>query len=299
MNVTKLTINKIIPDENQPRKHFDESKMGTLRSSIKRYGIKQPLTVEIQKGGTYLLLDGERRFRAAKELGMKEVPVVIEAEQSEIQRLIEQFHLQEQHEGWSPTEKAVAVTKLSESMNTTIEDISKMLGIPSRTLSTYISFGRIIDKASFQRSNVSIAAAQKVYGVISTARKLSEKEGLEFDRNTAKKLEQAIYLRIRNGEAQSGMSQHFFTRIKDSFVQNPKSIKDFIENDELSAEKLFSKTKAKGAYYLRHIRTNSGYLRKSMKGFGEESSIVLPKKNLTDLKLTYKELGEFIRRFEE
>lgn len=295
MNIVKLSISKIIPDKDQPRQYFDEAKLGTLRDSIKRYGIKQPLTVEIRKDGKYLLVDGERRFKAASQLGLKEVPVVIEAEQNGVQRLIEQFHLQEQHEGWTPTEKALAVTKLAQSMNSTVSEIGNLLGIPRSTISDYIAFGNIIDRTNFQKTNVPLSYAGRINNIVGVARKVSEKAKLEFDRNTGKKIEQGIYFRIRNGEATRGAASRFFTHIKDSFVQSPKSIIEFIENDELTVDKMFSKTNARGAYYLRNMKLNAGYLRNSMKGFLEENSVKISKEAISELRLTLAALSEFIK----
>lgn len=299
MNVTKISVSKIVPYDKQPRKYFDEAKMGTLRNSIKKYGIKEPLTVEIQKDGTFLLVNGERRFRAAKDLGMKEVPVVIEAESNSVQRLILMFHLQEQHEGWTPIEKAIAVSELAGEMKSTIQDISKLLGIPSSTVSDYIAFGNIVDKANFQRTNVPLSYAVRINHIVQTARKVSEQAKIDFDRNVAKKIEQSIFARVRNGEITTGSPSRFFTRIKDSFVQSPKAIADFIADEEFTVDKMFSKTKAQGAYYMRNMRLNSGYLRKSMKGFAEENSIKISSALITDLKLTLRELGDFIKRYEE
>lgn len=75
--VTQLKLTVIVPDENQPRKDFDEEKLKVLSESVAEHGVIQPLIVSDEKNGFYKIIAGERRWRAAKLAGLKEVPVVI------------------------------------------------------------------------------------------------------------------------------------------------------------------------------------------------------------------------------
>ena len=74
--IEQIEVSKIVPNPNQPRKHFSEDSIIKLADSIRQYGIIQPLTVRII-GESYELVAGERRLRAAKELGITTVPCVI------------------------------------------------------------------------------------------------------------------------------------------------------------------------------------------------------------------------------
>ena len=71
-----LNISEIEPNVSQPRKMFDEEQLGELAESIRRYGVLQPLLVQ-KKGDRYELIAGERRWRAAKLAGFREVPVIV------------------------------------------------------------------------------------------------------------------------------------------------------------------------------------------------------------------------------
>ena len=71
-----MKLSLIEPNEEQPRKDFNEELIGELADSIKKYGVLQPLLVQ-KKGEHYEIIAGERRWRAAKVAGLKEVPVVI------------------------------------------------------------------------------------------------------------------------------------------------------------------------------------------------------------------------------
>ena len=72
----RLNINDIKPNENQPRKTFDPEKIEDLANSIREHGVIQPLVVRKVKTG-YEIVAGERRWRAAREAGLKEVPCVV------------------------------------------------------------------------------------------------------------------------------------------------------------------------------------------------------------------------------
>ena len=73
---TLLPIAKIEPNRNQPRRHFDEDALNELADSIRIHGIVQPLIVH-EKGDFYEIIAGERRYRAARIAGLKEVPVLV------------------------------------------------------------------------------------------------------------------------------------------------------------------------------------------------------------------------------
>ena len=75
--VDTIDINKIEPNNNQPRKNFNEDKIHELAESIKQHGLIEPLIVQKGKKGFYTIIAGERRWRAAKKAGLKEVPVVV------------------------------------------------------------------------------------------------------------------------------------------------------------------------------------------------------------------------------
>ena len=85
-----VPISKVEPDRNQPRKNFNEDALLELSESIKQYGIFQPLLVQ-EKDDYFQIIAGERRWRAAKMAGVKEIPVIVrtltEREIAEIQLL--------------------------------------------------------------------------------------------------------------------------------------------------------------------------------------------------------------------
>lgn len=128
-----VNINKVEPNREQPRKNFDEDALVELSESIKQFGVLQPLLVQDRKD-YYEIVAGERRWRAAKIAGLKEVPVIIkdltEQEKAEIS-LIENI----QREDLNPIEEAVAYKKLLTEFNLKQDELAERVS-KSRTAIT-------------------------------------------------------------------------------------------------------------------------------------------------------------------
>lgn len=124
--VTSVPIQKIDIYENQPRKFFDEEKLDELAASIKKHGVIQPLILKKQ-GSRYQIIAGERRYRAARLAGLKEVPAIfMDADEKETLEIsiIENI----QREDLNPIEEAEAVDMLMKSYGLTQEEVGERLG---------------------------------------------------------------------------------------------------------------------------------------------------------------------------
>lgn len=128
-----VNINKVEPNREQPRKKFDEDALLELAESIKQFGVLQPLLVQ-QKDDYYEIIAGERRWRAAKLAGVKEVPVIVkEYTDQEILEigLIENI----QRENLNPIEEAIAFKRLLEEFNLKQDEVAERVS-KSRTAVT-------------------------------------------------------------------------------------------------------------------------------------------------------------------
>ena len=126
-NSILISINKIKSDEEQPRKLFDSEKIAELAESIKTHGIIQPLILRKYMEDQYIIVAGERRWRAAKMAGVKEIPaVVMELSDRDILEisLIENI----QRQDLNPIEEALAYRKLLNDFKITQEELSKRIG---------------------------------------------------------------------------------------------------------------------------------------------------------------------------
>jgi ParB family chromosome partitioning protein len=125
-------IEEVIPNRSQPRKHFDELKLQELAESIKEKGILEPLIVRRVDQG-YELIIGERRWRAAQKVGLKEVPVLVkEIEGREVLELSLIENLQ--REDLNPIEEAEAFKHLTEEYNISQGELSTRIGKDRTTI---------------------------------------------------------------------------------------------------------------------------------------------------------------------
>ena len=139
-NIFWIEIEKIKPNLLQPRKSFSDKSLSELARSIEKYGILQPLIVRrIEKesskglGADYQIIAGERRYLAAKMIGLKELPVIIQDIKKEDElpiSLVENI----QREDLNPIEKAEAFKKLNKDFGLTQEEISKIIGISRESI---------------------------------------------------------------------------------------------------------------------------------------------------------------------
>lgn len=124
--ITKIKLTEIEPNRNQPRKKFDEESLEELANSIKEYGLIQPIVVA-KKEDYYEIVAGERRWRASKKAGMKEVPVIIREDDERRNKeiaLIENI----QREDLNPIEKAMGIRSLMDEYGLTQQKVADILG---------------------------------------------------------------------------------------------------------------------------------------------------------------------------
>jgi ParB family chromosome partitioning protein len=124
--VNRVSLDQIVPSPLQPRKEFQADQLAELMDSIREHGIIQPLIVR-RVNGRLELIAGERRFRASRELGLKELPVIVrEASDKDVleMALIENL----QREGLNPIEEAQAYSRLAKDFNMRQEDIAQRVG---------------------------------------------------------------------------------------------------------------------------------------------------------------------------
>lgn len=130
---TLVNITKIEPNRTQPRKNFDEDALQELSDSIKQFGIIQPLVVQDRKDH-YEIIAGERRWRAAKKAGLKEVPVIIKNYTD--QEIVEISIIENiQREDLNPIEEALAYKRLLEEFNLKQDQVAERVS-KSRTAVT-------------------------------------------------------------------------------------------------------------------------------------------------------------------
>lgn len=140
----KIKLSLIEPNREQPRKKFDEEALQELSDSIKQYGIIQPLVVK-KNADYYEIIAGERRWRAAKMAGLKEVPVIIKeyTEQEIVEiSLIENI----QRENLNPIEEAIAYKRLLDEFHLKQEEVAKRVAKSRTTVTNFLRLLKLDEK---------------------------------------------------------------------------------------------------------------------------------------------------------
>ena len=126
-DIEQLPVDKLVPNPGQPRKNFDETELKELADSIKTYGIIQPIIAANAGDGTYIIIAGERRTRAAKLAGLDTVPVIIRdyTDQKRLEvSLIENI----QRTDLNPIEEAAAYKNLMDFSNLSQDELAMRMG---------------------------------------------------------------------------------------------------------------------------------------------------------------------------
>jgi len=191
-DVEKIDINKIYTNPNQPRKTFDKESLNELAESIKIHGLIQPIIVNEMPDG-YMIIAGERRFRASKICGLKEVDAVVKnytnKQVAEI-AIIENL----QREDLNPVEVAKGIKQLMEEYGLTQEKVSERLGKSRsaianslRILTLYPEVLELVEKGKVSFGHAKVLAAITDYATqIILAKKIAK------DKLTVRDLEQEV-----------------------------------------------------------------------------------------------------------
>ena len=138
----RIPVGDIEPNPKQPRKDFDEQSLNELAHSIKLHDIVQPLTVSQTPNGKFRLIAGERRWRAAKLAGLKDVPAYIR--KANDQQLLELALLENlQREDLNAMEVALSYKRMMEELSHTQEEVAERMGKERSTVANYIRLLRL------------------------------------------------------------------------------------------------------------------------------------------------------------
>ena len=132
----KLKITEVEPNRDQPRKNFDQEALEELAQSIGEYGLIQPIVVT-KKDGYYSIIAGERRWRASKLAGLKEIPAIIRDDDEKVNSeisLIENML----REDLNPYEKALGIRTIIDNYGLSQEDVAKKLGKGRSTIANWV-----------------------------------------------------------------------------------------------------------------------------------------------------------------
>lgn len=165
-DLRNIKLSQITPDPDQPRRHFDEAALEALAMSVKEHGILQPIVV-VPKNDGYMIVAGERRWRAANKAGIEKIPALVRTltDQHKLElSLIENL----QRHDLNPLETATAYMKLRDQFNMTLDMIAKRMG--ARSVSTVSNKMRLLKlsptiKAAVAEGKITEGQARPLIGL--------------------------------------------------------------------------------------------------------------------------------------
>lgn len=126
-HILQIPITNIVPNPHQPRLHFDTQKLAELASSIKEHGIMQPLVVTRVDASNYELIAGERRFQAAKSIGLTTVPAIVREADEQLKLELAIIENVQRH-NLNPLEEAKAYARLVNEFSLSQEQVAEKMG---------------------------------------------------------------------------------------------------------------------------------------------------------------------------
>ena len=228
-NLENISVNRIRPNPNQPRKAFDAESLEGLTESIRRVGVLQPIVVR-PDGFDYVLVAGERRWRAAQEAGLGEIPVLIR-EPDEAGSLTEALIENLQRDDLSPLEEAAAFHQLEDDFGMTHSEIGKQVGRSRAAVSNTIRLLNLspVIQGALVAGDLSASHARALLGLTdqALAEHLAERSAAEGW--SVRQLEEAV----RAGKGAAGVGAR-----SRSTVPRPAAV---IELEKRLAEQLGTK----------------------------------------------------------
>ena len=228
-DIVTIDIDRIIPGEQQPRKVFKDAALRELAASIKEKGVLQPIIVTRTGDGTFRIVAGERRWRAASLAGLKKIPAMIKdvaSEESLEIALIENI----QREDLNPIEMAEAFHRLMTDFRLTQEELSAKVGKERATVANYLrllklpeeikrlvndetlSMGHARAILSIEGKSGQIEAARKIIG-----KSLSVREAETLTKKWVSEAKKKTYLKERDPQIESieeRLISHLGTKVR-------------------------------------------------------------------------------------
>lgn len=229
--IQKIPVGDISPNKDQPRKYFDTQALEELAQSIKRYGVLQPLVVS-KAGESYVIIAGERRWRAAKQAGLKRVPVVVRSaevlEQLEI-AIIENV----QRVDLSPLEQALSIGRLHDQFSMSYGDIAKRLGKAPTTVNNIVRLLQLPEEAkqALRDGSISEGHARAILALKGDGAKQAELlVNIQKFGWSVRQAEQFVNSAKKGGQAPKTIRQHMATKTESTeklskLVKSPVTIK--------------------------------------------------------------------------
>ena len=199
-SINEVELDLIFANPNQPRTHFDEDALTELATSIRELGVISPITLRKNDDGTYLIIAGERRFRASKLVGLKSIPAYVKTaadEQVMEMALIENI----QREDLNAIEIALTFYRLMEEYKLTQERLSDRVGKKRATIANYLRLLRLPAEIQMgiKDKKIDMGHARAILGLPEPAAQLHLYELILKGELSVRKVEELVRLYLASG----------------------------------------------------------------------------------------------------
>lgn len=192
-SINEVELNKIVANPNQPRRTFDKEALTELADSIREHGVISPITLRKNEDGTYMIIAGERRWRAAKQAGLATIPAYVRTakdEQVMEWALIENI----QREDLDAIEIALAYQRLMEEFNLTQEKMSDRVGKKRATVANYLRLLKLPAEIQMglKDKKIDMGHARAILGAASTEQQLALYKRILANGLSVRKVEELV-----------------------------------------------------------------------------------------------------------
>lgn len=199
-SISEVDISLIVANPNQPRVHFDEDALTELATSIRELGVISPITLRKNDDGTYLIIAGERRYRASKSIGLRTIPAYVKTaadEQVMEMALIENI----QREDLNAIEIALTFYRLMEEYKLTQERLSERVGKKRTTIANYLRLLRLPAEIQMgiKDKKIDMGHARAILGLNDPAAQLQLYEQILEHGYSVRKVEELVRDFAENG----------------------------------------------------------------------------------------------------
>jgi len=215
-SISDVDLDLIITNSNQPRTYFDQDAMEELAASIRELGVISPVTLKKNNDGTYLIIAGERRYRASKMIGLKSIPAYIRTaadEQVMEMALIENI----QREDLNAIEIALSFYRLMEEYKLTQERLSERVGKKRATIANYLRLLKLPAEIQMgiKDKKIDMGHARAILGLTDPVAQLHLYEMILRDGYSVRKVEELVRKYTETG----AFEKHTLVKTKVNLVE--------------------------------------------------------------------------------
>src|ERR1035437_3531361 len=203
-SISEVEMDLIFANPNQPRSHFNEDALTELATSIRELGVISPITLRKNDDGTYLIIAGERRFRASKLVGLKTIPAYVRTAADE--QIVEMALIENiQREDLNAIEIALTFYRLMEEYKLTQERLIERVGKKRTTIANYLRLLRLPAEIQMGIKNkkIDMGHARAILGLNDPAVQLHLYESIIQNDFTVRKVEELVRLYLETGSLEA------------------------------------------------------------------------------------------------